>query len=276
MQISVMSIAYRDFYQEGKIDITDFIRYCKKIGVDGVEITQDDEQGKELAVEKVLEETGLKVSSYNFSVRLPWPIDSLNKEVLQHFKKSMQRAKRLGAKVVMFTPAIKFSKEFLPEDRRKELIKTYSEFVRCSPDNEIALAFENAARNRKDELGKISHVKELLEGIHSPYFRLIFDTGNFVMAEEDPQKAFMELLPYIAHVHLKDVVKDSNAQGGYKDVPIGEGIVDFLKIFRILKDSNYKGFLSIECAGTGDKNIKDNMMAVSVKNTKNLLGKVLS
>ena len=39
MKISLMSIAFRDLYRKGEMDVSDFIRICAQLGLDGVEIS---------------------------------------------------------------------------------------------------------------------------------------------------------------------------------------------------------------------------------------------
>ena len=48
------------------------------------------------------------------------------------------------------------------------------------------------------------------------------------------------LLPYTAHVHLRDAV------AGNFQVPMGEGILDFEWIISALKRNNYTGAIAIE------------------------------
>lgn len=80
----------------------------------------------------------------------------------------------------------------------------------------------------------------IVQAIDSPSVGITFDPANFVMANEDPLYACKLLLPYIFHVHLKDV-----GSNGY--CAFGEGHMDYHSILTLLKDNGYDGFLSIEC-----------------------------
>jgi hexulose-6-phosphate isomerase len=51
----------------------------------------------------------------------------------------------------------------------------------------------------------------------------------------------------IAAIHLKDTYPvTASSQGQFRDVPFGEGCVDFVGIFRTLKQLNYRGSFLIE------------------------------
>jgi len=96
------------------------------------------------------------------------------------------------------------------------------------------------------------------------------------------------LLPYIDHLHLKDIrrtnqepdYKNAYLTGrdihrGYKFCEFGKGTVNYLKIFENLLRSKYKGFYSIEYENTSDpiqgtkifyKNLKENLANLGLEN----------
>jgi sugar phosphate isomerase/epimerase len=72
-----------------------------------------------------------------------------------------------------------------------------------------------------------------------PDLPLIYDPSHFVMQGID-LKETLWLLPYAAHVHLRDA--DRNKM----QVPFGTGAIDFDWLLGVLKDSGYAGNFSIE------------------------------
>ena len=93
------------------------------------------------------------------------------------------------------------------------------------------------------------------------------DPANFTMVtNQDAVEAVYILRDYIVHTHLKDgILLDPNqkpadvyhafavggvdalnACKGYKEVPLGEGQVDFPRYIAALKEIGYDGFLTIE------------------------------
>ncbi len=109
-------------------------------------------------------------------------------------------------------------------------------------------------------------LKEFLDGLSSKGVRVNFDPANLVMVTgDDPVAAVYTLKDYIVHTHAKDGImlkKDDPeriynffAEGGiedinlgelFKEVPLGEGQVDFPRYLKALYDIGYRGFLTIE------------------------------
>ena len=90
-------------------------------------------------------------------------------------------------------------------------------------------------------------VLRILEGVSSPSLQANFDPANFVPAGEDPVVACKRMLPYIAHVHLKDVLFTGEGRHeGYDYCEIGAGTIDYLSILSILIKAGYDEILSIE------------------------------
>ena len=283
MKISVMSIAFRDLYRKGEIGISDFIRICAQLGLDGVEITGVDEavcaskEGVHGSVEGALEETGLTVSSYNLNVPLLSADETERTEAWRAFREGLGRAGALRARQVMlFLGPLEYTD---PDRERKRWIEVCKTCAAYAEAEGILLTTENVGFPRGIPVrGKAAHMREIVEGVDSPFFRLTFDTGNFVMAGEDPAANLRELVPFVAHVHLKDVahrvgVVIEKVAGGsrYTEVAIGTGIIDFQPIFEELKMRGYAGSLSIECAGPGDRAAKERMVEISVQNTREML-----
>ena len=113
------------------------------------------------------------------------------------------------------------------------------------------------------------------------------DPANFVMVSgQDPVEAVYMLKDYIVHTHLKDGVKlldndptevyhafakggvDAlNACAGFKEMPVGQGSVDWDNYIKALKEIGYDGFLTIEREAVPDP-LQDIKNAVTFIKTK--------
>jgi hypothetical protein len=69
------------------------------------------------------------------------------------------------------------------------------------------------------------------------------------MAEFEPVEGVRRLGEFIVHTHAKD----ARGEGGWGDVPLGEGWVDWPRYLRLLKDSGYEGYLAIEREAGDDR-----------------------
>ncbi|MDD3725980.1 MAG: sugar phosphate isomerase/epimerase [Candidatus Ratteibacteria bacterium] len=94
-----------------------------------------------------------------------------------------------------------------------------------------------------------SLLKKLLDTLGNPGIKVNYDPANLVMvAGDDPVKGVYTLKDYIVHTHAKDGVKlpDENGQKRWKEMPLGEGMVNFPEYLKAMKEIGYNGFFTIE------------------------------
>ncbi len=108
-------------------------------------------------------------------------------------------------------------------------------------------------------------LKKFLDTLGSRGVAVNLDPANLVMVKgDDPVKAVHTLKDYIVHTHAKDGIKlqDVPAEmiygiiekpedvqklgAAFKEVPLGQGSVDFPNYLKALEEIGYKGFLTIE------------------------------
>ncbi|MFV0138023.1 sugar phosphate isomerase/epimerase family protein [Streptomyces sp. HMX87] len=104
----------------------------------------------------------------------------------------------------------------------------------------IVLVHENCAGWAGESADRMVR---LVEVTSSPALRLLFDTGNGVPYRYDAYELLEELLPYIAHVHVKDAVRTA---GGVVYTLPGDGEARVAACLRLLRESGYSGSLSLE------------------------------
>ena len=85
-----------------------------------------------------------------------------------------------------------------------------------------------------------------LSEVDSDGARVNFDPANLCMNGYDHIQAVRDLAPWIVHTHAKDGVYRSAREGGYKEVPLGKGDVNFPKYLEALRAVGYDGYLTIE------------------------------
>jgi L-ribulose-5-phosphate 3-epimerase len=103
----------------------------------------------------------------------------------------------------------------------------------------------------------------LIEAVDSPFFKINYDPANFIiwpalLSEQnnvpyDKKKALEEFKPvdgvkvldqYIVHTHAKDAMVDENNK--HREVPLGEGWIDWPRYISLLKEIGYDGYFAIE------------------------------
>ena len=84
------------------------------------------------------------------------------------------------------------------------------------------------------------------------------DTGNIIMyGYGNPAEAVMTLGKYVRNIHAKDGMPPIDPYTIGKEMPIGEGVVDFERVFRLLSDIGYDRFITIEREIEGEEQIHD-------------------
>ncbi|MDF2922253.1 MAG: hypothetical protein K0R57_1167 [Paenibacillaceae bacterium] len=117
-----------------------------------------------------------------------------------------------------------------------------------------------------------AHLRAFLDGLGSHGVAVNFDPANMVMVTgDDPVRGVHILKDYIVHTHAKDGIRlrpvdPRYVYGGYglegldheriaeqaekgdafREVPLGEGSVDWTAYLQALKDIGYHGYLTIE------------------------------
>ena len=107
-------------------------------------------------------------------------------------------------------------------------------------------------------------LKKFLDGLHSTGVAVNLDPANLVMVVgDDPVEAVHNLKDYIVHTHAKDgiMVQRTNPEYIYRvtprpedvegieffrELPLGEGNVNFKTYLAALEEVGYRGFLTIE------------------------------
>ena len=85
-----------------------------------------------------------------------------------------------------------------------------------------------------------------------------FDLANLVLyGKANPVDAIELLGPYVQGIHAKDGLWPTNPRELGKEVPIGQGKVDFPRIIRGLKDLDYRGAVTIEREISGPQQMAD-------------------
>jgi sugar phosphate isomerase/epimerase len=90
-------------------------------------------------------------------------------------------------------------------------------------------------------------VVRLVEDAGPDAFGITFDTANVLVRGEDPVAAARRVAPYARATHVRDVALHTTADGiGRFLVPVGEGVLDWDTILRVLLDANPALPVSIE------------------------------
>jgi sugar phosphate isomerase/epimerase len=255
MKVGIDSYCYHRFLGEvyphqnapdKQMTVEDFIKRAKELEVDGVSLEScffprfDASYFSE--IKGMLDE-------YNFDRVYAWGHpDGLeggkNEAAYDQMIDHIEYANAIGAKVMRVVGS---SLMFRFEDHGpqiEKLSRMFTNAMKVADNYGIKLADENHIDYNADEM------LELIHNVNHPHFGINFDTGNFMRVLDDPIQGMEKLARYTFSTHVKDL--KINPQAAVNDwyffscTPVGDGIVDNLKLAQLLKDADYQGFLAME------------------------------
>jgi sugar phosphate isomerase/epimerase len=120
---------------------------------------------------------------------------------------------------------------FLPEDRRDPLRRTMIERLRTVTDafaeHGVSLAFETGQETAETLEGVLAELDRPAVGVN-------FDPANMILyGMGDPVQALKRLAPAVKQIHVKDAVPTDEPGTWGREVPVGEGAVDWPAFFEV-------------------------------------------
>ncbi|MFC5447382.1 sugar phosphate isomerase/epimerase family protein [Paenibacillus aestuarii] len=255
---------------------TDFIRFARRETMaDGVELLYRflESAGDVNQIEKTLQQENLQVACVSASNNFALPTEEDRRMQLQQVLSSVDYAAAFGANVVRVFSGSHQEGE-VSEQARQWIINGLKEAAEYAGKRNIVLCLENHGQFA----GKASQVKSIIEEVDSLALRSTFDMGNFLLADENPRDAMVQLHQVIGHVHCKDFIKVSEDFQGdiypaisgelYTGTIIGEGSVELGHLLTSLRDSGFGGWISVEFEGNEEQRLGSTR---SVSNIKQLI-----
>lgn len=212
------------------------VRYLDLRGVWGTNVMKlSDLQLDQL--EERLHARGFRISSIASPIG-KYGIDDIFAPQLEDLDKAIRIANRFDVRYIrIFSYYIPNGDELAIH--REEVMSRMKQLASKAEEAGIQLVMENDSNLYGTS---IAGCLDILQTIGSPYLRLAFDLGNFVINGEKPMaEAYPMLSSYIEYVHVKDARKE-----GPVFVPAGEGDSEFDQMLQALKQEGFTGFLSVE------------------------------
>lgn len=192
--------------------------------------------------------SGVRIHSICLSAHRRFPFGSADPEkkkaAKQLMKKAIHLAHNLSVKVIQIAGYDVYYEE-KSMNSREDFIEGIKESVKEASKYGIILSVEIMDDPFMNSISKFLEIKEQ---IHSPFLQVYPDLGNLsAWPENNPARELEKGIDYITSIHLKDtypVTKEYSGQ--FRDVPFGNGCVDFLGLLRHLKRLDYDGTFLIE------------------------------
>lgn len=244
-----------DISKQENISLAEALQEVKSLGVELLEVSQNNLLGKEDEVGNALSGAGLGISSipayFNFGV---------DTDVEGQSAPTLDAARRLGVKRLLVIPGF-----FRQEDTAAQRETQIQNMIDCI-DRLAELADKDGISLMMEDYDNALAPFSTIEGVHRfvtccSGLTCCFDTGNFRFSAEDELTAYETLKDSITHVHLKDRAfrsagseRSLTALDGQElyPAPVGAGGLRLGEIIKRLKEDGYQGDFSIEHYGAED------------------------
>lgn len=250
LSLSLAAYSFREYFRDGnqkrpadparQIDLFQFIDYCADHGCQGTELTSyyfpkqlNDEFLLKLKRHAFLR--GIAISGTAVGNTFTQPPGEKRDQEIASVKKWIDRAQVLGAPHIRVFAGS--AQGISKADAKRYAIEALEESCAYAGTKGIMLGLENHG-------GIVAEAEDLLEivrAVQSPWFGINLDTGNF--NTDDPYGDLAKCAPYAINAQVKTEIRKRGQPKEQADLP---------RLVKILRDSNYQGFVVLEYEAAED------------------------
>lgn len=235
----------------------DRLSLAKACGFDFVEMSVDETderlarldwtKAQRLDLLRAIIETGITVPSMCLSGHRRFPFGSRDEQTRQKAYEIMEKALQLASDVGIRTIQLA-GYDVYYEEQDAGTIARFEEGLQWAVERAASMQITLAVEIMDTKfMSSITRWKAWEEKIRSPWFTVYPDVGNLSAWNDDVAGELTLGIDKISAIHLKDTFKVTNTCAGqFRDVPFGEGCVDFVHVFKTLEKLNYRGAFLIE------------------------------
>jgi sugar phosphate isomerase/epimerase len=241
--------------------LDDLLDYCAVHNFDGVDLTgyyfpgypqvPSDEYIYRLKRKAHL--LGLSISGTGIKNDFTNPDPIKRKEDIQLIKNWIEVAAKLGAPVLRIFSGEMVPKEFTWDQIASWMATDIKECVAHGQQHGVIVGIQN----HNDFIQTADDVIKIIQMVNMEWFGLILDIGSY--QKGDPYEQIKRTIPYAVNWQLKENMFENG-----KEVK-----TDLKKIFKIIKESGYRGYIPIETLGKGDPKEKVAVFLEEVRSALN-------
>lgn len=254
MRLSCLSLSYQNQFREGKMDFMQFIKLARTLNLDGVDphirhLKRFDRiYLKE--VRRACLDNGLSVASI--------PITTEFGRFPERVGEQIEMA-RVGMEVGMFlgAPIARLFVGSAPSpDKTEEAFKRGADALRRCAEIGAEIGMTVALQNHSGLTSTGDDMLRFYKAVNHPNFTLLLDTGHFT-GREGPNGPKIEGHTYENYYRSIEQVAEIAPFVRAKLYQVGqdgsERYIDYDKVFNILRNKHYNGFVSLVYEGKEDE-----------------------
>ena len=265
MYISLMVFPFHQMISSGQMSVEKYLDELAKAGVTGLETmlgweSKDPANWRKLR--DMARDLGMRQTAYDIGLNLVCPTAEIRKQTLEDAKRHIAFCReQLDCDIAMI-----YSSRPQEGMDKEEAVKIFGDVLAEVSDSAEPYGITACIEDFDPVPDFVCSADSCLKVLsRAPKAGLAFDTGNFLIADDDPVEIFPRLKHLIRHIHVKekrllpDGVKGQASLAGkmFENVEFGKGNARIAEVVELLKGIGFKGALSIEAFGGFDEAIAD-------------------
>jgi len=244
IKLSLNLYSFNSLLMEKKIDLFDVLDFCAEYNFDAIDPTgyyfpgypevPTDEFMMKFKRQAFLQ--GLDISGTGVRNDFANPDATARKADIELVKKWVEAAAKMGIPNLRIFAGTNKHEGFTRDQVFEWMAKDVKECCEYGKKFGVIIAIQN----HNDFLKSAADVDRIFEMVDSEWLGLNLDIGSYRLA--DPYEEIQKNLKYAVTWQIKE-----NVWIDGKEVP-----TDFPKLFKIIKDGGYRGYLPLETLGAGD------------------------
>jgi sugar phosphate isomerase/epimerase len=257
-KLSLNVYSFNNRLREGKINLFDVLDFCAKYNFDAIDPTgyyfpgypepPSDEYMNEFKRNAFL--LGLDISGTGIRNDFANPDPASRKTDIEMIKKWIEAAAKLGIPNLRIFAGTHLHEGF----SRDKVFEWMAGDIRECCDYGKQFGVIIALQNHNDFLKTAADVDRIFEMVNSEWLGLNLDIGSYRL--HDPYEEIAKNIQYAVTWQIKE-----NVWIDGQETP-----TDFVKLFKIIKNAGYRGYLPLETLGAGDPFEKVPRLLENVKN----------
>ncbi|MCY9656879.1 sugar phosphate isomerase/epimerase [Paenibacillus chondroitinus] len=263
MKLGVSTYSLFQALKSGEMDIMAVIDWIADQGGEHVEIVPlgYDLPGNFELADRIREKAasrGIEISNYAIGANFLTDSEEAYQQEIERVKGEVDLAARLGVKKMRHDVAQSADRSIANFNKQLDRM---AEACRQIADYALTYGITTSVENHGYFVQHSDRVQALIQAVDRPNFRTTLDVGNFMCADENSVAAVKNNISYASMVHIKDFyLRPSHQnpgqgwfqtlQGNYlRGAIVGHGDIDMRAVLRVIKDSGYDGYISLEFEG---------------------------
>ena len=248
LKTSLNAFSFNDPLMAKTMNLDDLLDFCAEYNFDGVDLTgyyfpnypQVPSDEYIYHIKRKAHLLGVSISGTGVRNDFSNPDATKRQADVQLIKNWIEVAAKLGAPVIRVFAGVLNPKEYTWDEIAKWMVVDIKECVEYGQKHGVIVGIQN----HNDFIKTADEAIKIIKMVNMEWCGLILDTGSY--RQGDPYEQIARTIKYAINWQVKENIFVNGV----------EVKTDLKKLFKIIKDSGYRGYIPIETLGKGDPKVK--------------------